>query len=124
MEDRFELRAPELTTDEFLQLAARESQLSRDHQALLSEFLQQADVVKFSGRPATADQATHSSRLALRFLEETRENAPDVEVEEAETTDWARQPQESTTARGSGNAFEFPADQAEQVRSGSRGGDL
>ncbi len=82
LEDRFELRAPELTTDEFLQLAAAESQLSREHQSLLSEFLKQADIVKFAGVQATLQDVQHSSDLALKFMEETRENAPDVEVDE------------------------------------------
>jgi septum formation topological specificity factor MinE len=81
LEDRFEVRAPELTTDEFLQLAAAESELSQEHQQLLGEFLSQADVVKFAGVTATDAEVNHSCELAVRFLEETRENAPDVDVE-------------------------------------------
>ncbi len=81
LEHRFDLRAPDLTTDEFLQLASAESLLSRDHQILLRDFLQQADVVKFAGVSASPDDVLHSSQLAIKFLEETRENAPDVEIE-------------------------------------------
>ncbi|MCA9126844.1 MAG: hypothetical protein KDB22_07160 [Planctomycetales bacterium] len=80
LEHRFEVRAPDLTTDEFLQLAAAGSELSNDHQTLLGEFLKQADVVKFAGVQASRDDVRRSSDLAIRFLEETRENAPDVDV--------------------------------------------
>ncbi|QDV24311.1 LPXTG cell wall anchor domain-containing protein [Aureliella helgolandensis] len=76
LEDRFELRAPELTTDEFLQLSAAESSLSKAHQSLLSEFLQQADVVKFAGVRATPADVQHSIQLALQFIEETSESTP------------------------------------------------
>ncbi len=81
LEHRFDLSAPDLTTDEFLQVAARESDLSNEHQSLLSEFLKQADVVKFAGVRATAEDMRHSTDLAMRFLEDTRAAAPDIEVE-------------------------------------------
>lgn len=81
LEHRFQVKAPDLTTDEFLQLSAATSELSREHQSLLSEFLKQADIVKFAGVQASANDVKHSGDLAIRFLEDTRENAPDVEVE-------------------------------------------
>ena len=49
LEDRFELRAPELTTEEFLDVAGSANRLSHDHQSLLRDFLRQADLVKFAG---------------------------------------------------------------------------
>ena len=89
LEDRFELRAPELTTEEFLGLAGSASQLSAsqlsasqlsaDHQNLLRDFLKQADLVKFAGVRVSEAEIRRSSDLAGRFLEETRENAPWVE---------------------------------------------
>lgn len=79
LEDRFELRAPELTTEEFLGLAGSASHLSTDHQYLLRDFLKQADLVKFAGVRATEAEIRRSSDLAAQFLEETRENAPLVE---------------------------------------------
>lgn len=90
LENRFELRAPELTTDEFLQLAAAQSALSPEHQQLLAEFLTQADRVKFASgalanAAATDRDVRRSCDLAIRFLEETRENAPDVEVPQEPT---------------------------------------
>lgn len=79
LEDRFELRAPELTTEEFLGLAGSANQLSHDHQNLLRDFLKQADLVKFAGVRVSEAEIRRSSDLAGRFLEETRENAPLVE---------------------------------------------
>jgi hypothetical protein len=80
LEDRFELRAPELTTEEFLAVAGTSPDLTRDHQTLLREFLRQADLVKFAGVHATANEVGRSSDSAVRFLEETRANAPLVDA--------------------------------------------
>ncbi len=82
LEDRFDLRAPELTTEEFLASVGESPDLSRDHQALLQEFLRQADLVKFAGvQPSDAD-VERSIEVAASFLEETRENAPMLDVNE------------------------------------------
>ena len=91
LEDRFDLRAPELTTEEFLALAGSASNLSRDHQLLLRDFLRQADLVKFAGVRASEDEIRRSSDLAVRFLEETRENAPLIDDPDA-AGDWRRPP--------------------------------
>jgi len=80
LEDRFELRAPELTTEEFLASVGESPDLSRDHQALLREFLRQADLVKFAGAQPSSEDIERSTNAARRFLEETRENAPLLDV--------------------------------------------
>ncbi len=79
LEDRFELRAPELTTEEFLASVGQSPDLSRDHQALLRDFLRQADLVKFAGIQPTSNDIEHSLDAARRFIDETQENAPLVE---------------------------------------------
>ena len=76
LEDRFDVRAPELTTEEFLASAQHSADLTRDHQGLLREFLRQADLVKFAGLRPTEEDIRASIQAAERFLEETRENAP------------------------------------------------
>jgi hypothetical protein len=81
LEDRFELRAPELTTEEFLASVGESPDLSRDHQNLLREFLRQADLVKFAGVQPSSQDIQRSVDAARRFLEETRENAPLIEEE-------------------------------------------
>jgi len=79
LEDRFELRAPELTTEEFLASVGQSPDLSREHQALLRDFLRQADLVKFAGVQPSNEDIEHSIDAARRFIDETRENAPLVE---------------------------------------------
>ena len=85
LEDRFELHAPDLTTEEFLVVAGSSSDLTNDHQRLLRDFLRQADLVKFAGAQATGNEIRQSSDAAFRFLEETRENAPLIEVSAQDT---------------------------------------
>jgi hypothetical protein len=79
LEDRFDLRAPELTTEEFLGAVQYASELSPEHQSLLREFLRQADLVKFAGFQPSDSDVERSVGAAQRFLEETRENAPLVD---------------------------------------------
>ncbi|MFV2065331.1 MAG: hypothetical protein ACC645_00015 [Pirellulales bacterium] len=76
LEDRFDLRAPELTTEEFLEGVQYTPDLSGDHPSLLREFLRQADLVKFAGFKPSGEDIERSVSAARRFLEETRENAP------------------------------------------------
>lgn len=76
LEDRFEFHAPDLTTEEFLELASKSRELTDDHQKLLRGFLKQADLVKFAGLRASAEEIEKSRDAAARFLEDTRENAP------------------------------------------------
>lgn len=76
VEDRFALRSPELTTEEFLEALADSPELLRSHQQLLQRFLRQADLVKFAHAiPAPAD-VEESIETARRFLERTREEPP------------------------------------------------
>jgi hypothetical protein len=137
LEDRFELRAPELTTEEFLaavgspsphvmstssgagkaaagRARARKARdatastlpvssgsgdataLSREHQSLLQEFLKQADLVKFAGVRPGRDDIQRSIDATRRFLEETRDAAPliDVPVDEPSRTDDPQPPRQ------------------------------
>ncbi len=71
LEERFNFRAPERTTEEFLHELAGTDLLTRDQKESLGEFLQQCDLVKFAryepGEPEL--RALHAS--ALRLVEET-----------------------------------------------------
>ncbi|WP_417736262.1 hypothetical protein [Rosistilla oblonga] len=82
LEDRFELRAPELTTEEFLNSLQASPDMTRDHQSLLREFLRQADLVKFAGAVPSDADIGRSIDAASQFLEETRENAPLMEFDQ------------------------------------------
>ncbi len=73
LENRFELRAPELTTEEFLESMSQSPELSRGHQAMLREFLRRADLVKFANFVPSEQDTDESVTAARRFLEETRQ---------------------------------------------------
>ena len=76
VENRFDLRAPESTTEEFLVLMSQSPDLTSDHQTLLREFLRHADLVKFANFIPAEDDIAASVAAARRFLGETRHDAP------------------------------------------------
>jgi hypothetical protein len=86
VENRFGLRSPELTTEEFLEVMATAPELKDEHRGLLRSFLARADLVKFAHFVPDAAAVEESVRSAQRFLEETRDDAPffpDVSAEAA-----------------------------------------
>jgi hypothetical protein len=72
LERRYEIRAPELTTEEFLLEAARSGRLSGEHRSLLEAFLERCDRVKFAGYRPDADESMASLKSARAFVEDTR----------------------------------------------------
>ncbi|HYC57142.1 MAG TPA: hypothetical protein VEL28_19585 [Candidatus Binatia bacterium] len=72
LEDHFELRAPELTTEEFLNVASASPDLSEDHQRFLRDFLRRADMVKFARFIPSPADIESASQAASRFLDQTR----------------------------------------------------
>lgn len=79
LEDRFALRAPELTTEEFLRVAQRSDHLRAEHKALLAEFLAGCDRVKFAGYRPGSEESEVALASAHRFLDDTRPGAADGE---------------------------------------------
>jgi len=73
VEARFQLRSPELTTEEFLDVLLSSPELSGAHQELLQDFLRRADLVKFAHHVPDAQALDASIVAAERFLAETRE---------------------------------------------------
>lgn len=71
LEDRFELRAPELTTEEFLQVASQTPDLDEKHQGFLRSFLASADMVKFARFIPPPEEIEAALTAASRFLDET-----------------------------------------------------
>ena len=72
LEHRYEIRAPELTTEEFLLVASQNTALTSDHQALLSAFLERCDRVKFAGYRPESEESLASLKAARAFVEDTR----------------------------------------------------
>ncbi len=72
LEGRFFLRAPERTTEEFLQDAANHPSLSTAQRSVLAGFLAEADLVKFARFQPSANDRQRAFEAAEQFVEQTR----------------------------------------------------
>ncbi|MGA2071617.1 MAG: BatD family protein [Sedimentisphaerales bacterium] len=80
IEDRFELRAPERTTEEFLFEIRDAGVLSEADRKALAEFLTHCDLVKFAKHSPTNEQIQHTFDLAKNFIEQTKSDARQIDV--------------------------------------------
>ncbi len=71
IEDRFQLRAPERTTEEFIREAVTSRLLSPDHQMLTHDFLEQCDLVKFAQHHPAQPDMLAAFEAAERLVRET-----------------------------------------------------
>lgn len=72
LEERFALRAPERTTEEFLRELEGGDRLARQHRTALEQFLRQCDLVKFAAQlPGDAEHVA-TFAIAEAFVEGTR----------------------------------------------------
>jgi hypothetical protein len=79
LEGRYGVRAPELTTEEFLQEAKRAANLPASQRELLEQFLERCDRVKFAGYRPDAAESMATLEAARAFVEDTRLRAePDA----------------------------------------------
>ncbi len=72
LEDRFSFRAPEMTTEEFLDSLRGSPKLKTEHKQLLRDFLSQCDMVKFAKYGPTPLEALDSFSSAERLVDQTR----------------------------------------------------
>jgi hypothetical protein len=72
LEDRYGVRAPELTTEEFLREAHQLEALIDDDRALLTRFLEGCDRVKFAGYHPAQTESGSALETARRFITQTR----------------------------------------------------
>lgn len=72
LEHRYEIRAPELTTEEFLLVATARPELTADHRGLLTSFLERCDRVKFAGYRPDSEESIAMLAAARGFVEDTR----------------------------------------------------
>lgn len=82
IEDRFQLHAPEQTTPEFLDAAARSGALDETHQRVVAQFLRHCDRVKFARYEPTLEEMERGFEVVLRFVDETVPR-PEADREEA-----------------------------------------
>lgn len=80
IEERFNIRAPQLTTEEFLhELADLPDALLAAHRALLADFLQHCDLAKFAGWYYCRPDLETMHLSAVEFVRQTAAN--DLEVD-------------------------------------------
>jgi hypothetical protein len=72
IEDRFGLRAPEQTTEEFLAELGRSQPFAPAHKELLQSFLEHCDLVKFAELEPTPGEAQTAVTLCRQFVDETK----------------------------------------------------
>lgn len=72
VEARFGLKAPEMTTEEFLVGAGGSGLLDPRARALVGDFLEQCDMVKFARYGPIPDEMDGAFGAAVRFVDETR----------------------------------------------------
>jgi hypothetical protein len=79
LEERFNLHAPDRTTEEFLDELRNSSRLNDEHKALFENFLMKCDLVKFAREEPTEPELRGLLDAALRLIDETREVVVTVE---------------------------------------------
>jgi hypothetical protein len=80
IEHRFELRAPERTTEEFLVELKYADALSAGEKEHLEEFLTHCDLVKFARHSPTTEQIQRTFDLVRDFIEKTRSEERKIDV--------------------------------------------
>ena len=80
IEDRFELHAPERTTEEFLVELQSTNVLAPSDKEVLGEFLMHCDLVKFAKHDPTTEQIQRTFDLVKDFIERTRSDERTVDV--------------------------------------------
>jgi hypothetical protein len=80
IEDRFGLRAPEQTTEEFFQELTRQPVLVEKQRDALGAFLEQCDLVKFAKVRPTTQEGKSALSAARAFVEATRDDSVFIEV--------------------------------------------
>ncbi|MBW8039848.1 MAG: protein BatD [Planctomycetes bacterium] len=84
IEHRFNLRAPERTTEEFLIELAGAEVLGANDKEDLGEFLIHCDLVKFARHNPATEQIQKTFDLVKNFIEKTKSDEKKIDVTEAE----------------------------------------
>ena len=80
IEDRFRLKAPERTTEEFLYELAYSYVLGAEDKDSVGQFLRHCDLVKFAKQEPTEVEVDGSVKLVKGFVERTRSEKSVVEI--------------------------------------------
>lgn len=72
IEERFNIRAPEMTTEEFLHSLDSSSVMNMHQKEILKDFLQSCDLVKFARHEPQREEAVKAIGIVRKFVEETK----------------------------------------------------
>lgn len=88
MENRYSIRALEMTTEEFLMQLTTGTCLNKEQQLLLKSFMQQSDLVKFANHSPSKEEAEMALLQIEQLVETTKEIPiqPDEPAAPAQTT--------------------------------------
>jgi hypothetical protein len=81
IEDRFAIKAPELTTEEFLEKASRSGSLRTEDKDYLADFLAKCDMVKFARHEPDAEDMSKTFDAAENFIELSRDFERTIELD-------------------------------------------
>jgi hypothetical protein len=73
IEKRFGLHAPEQTTEEFLASGFKSIPQLSEHQGVISQFLEYADLIKFAGQSAKSEEVQQGFDFIKTFITATQE---------------------------------------------------
>ncbi len=71
IENRFQVMAPERTTEEFIKIMQSQNIFTKHHQKLLKEFLLASDLIKFAKKRPESKEIDEGSVLIRTFVEDT-----------------------------------------------------
>ncbi len=80
MENRYSIRALEMTTEEFLMRLTTGTYLNKEQQLLLKSFMQQSDLVKFANHSPSKEEA----EMALLQIEQLVETTKEIPIQSDE----------------------------------------
>ena len=80
LEEAFSMRAPERTTEEFLEELQSSALLSYSQKQLLGDFLMRCDLVKFARHEPPSEQLQELHQSALRLIDETQSLNPRIQT--------------------------------------------
>lgn len=73
IEDRFQLRAPELTTEEFLAILRQSPEFTYEQREMLRSFLGECDMIKFAKGETSMELAQAATGEVRNFIEQTKD---------------------------------------------------
>ena len=76
IENRFQIRAPEMTTEEFLISLQQSSKLKSEHKEILKSFLTSCDMIKFARCTSTKEEGERNWQLIVQVINETKTDSP------------------------------------------------